>query len=76
MEKEGFKVSKSLVSPLGLRVSGGFIPHSDAYKRGLVTVQDESAMLAVDSMDVKSTDVVLMVVLPQAENDADCSRSR
>lgn len=59
LEKEGFKVSKSLVSPLGLRVSGGFIPHSDAYKRGLVTVQDESAMLAVDSMDVKSTDVVL-----------------
>lgn len=59
LEKEGFKVSKSLVSPLGLRVSGGFIPHSDAYKRGLVTVQDESAMLAVDSMDVESTDVVL-----------------
>ena len=59
LEKEGFKVSKSLVSPLGLRVSGGFIPQSDAYKRGLVTVQDESAMLAVDSMDVKSTDVVL-----------------
>lgn len=59
LESEGFSVERSAVAPLGLRVSGGFIPQSRAYGEGRVVVQDESAMLAVDSMKVEPSDRVL-----------------
>lgn len=57
--QEGYEVSRSKVSPVGLIMDGGFIPKSKAFKEGKLVIQDESAMLAVDSMDVQPNDIVL-----------------
>ncbi|SEM66989.1 16S rRNA (cytosine967-C5)-methyltransferase [Ligilactobacillus sp. WC1T17] len=56
---EGFTVQNSEIAPLGLRVEGGFVPHSKAFAAGRVMMQDESAMLAVDSMQLKGQETVL-----------------
>lgn len=59
LKSEGFDVSPSRVSPAVLLVQGGFIPQSRAYKDGQVTVQDESASLSVESMNIQPDDQVL-----------------
>lgn len=56
---EGFSVEESPVTPLALRLTGGFIPASASFKAGEIFVQDESAMLAVESMAVEASDRVL-----------------
>lgn len=55
----GLEVETSPVTPLALRISGGFIPSLKQFAKGEVFVQDESAMLAVESMQVQPTDQVL-----------------
>lgn len=48
----------SQIAQAGL-VTTGFVPKTQAYQTGLVTLQDESAMLAVEALAVKPNDVVL-----------------
>ncbi len=59
LQAEGFEVATSPVTPLALRVSGGFVPASHTFKAGEVIVQDESAMLAVESMAIAGPEQVL-----------------
>lgn len=58
LEKEGYSVKDGSVSQDALVISGGHVASSSAYKDGLLTVQDESAMLPVEALqlddDVKS----------------------
>ncbi|MBN7275615.1 16S rRNA (cytosine(967)-C(5))-methyltransferase RsmB [Ligilactobacillus pobuzihii] len=61
LKKQEITTSESRVSPSALVVHGGFIPQSAAYKAGKITVQDESAILSVESMKLKPDDQVLDV---------------
>lgn len=55
----GFEVRKSEVAADALVVSNGVAAHTDLFKQGFYTIQDESAMLPVQSMDINSSDVIL-----------------
>ncbi len=58
LEAENYTAVKSLVADHAYIVSGGHVASSKAYHDGLLTIQDESAMLPVESMhltaDVKT----------------------
>lgn len=56
---EGFTVERSEVSPVGLLLSGGHVASSDAFANGLVTLQDESAMLMAPAMTLTESMQVL-----------------
>ncbi|MDO4902956.1 MAG: 16S rRNA (cytosine(967)-C(5))-methyltransferase RsmB [Limosilactobacillus sp.] len=55
----GIEFVDSQVVPNTLRITKGSIIGSRLFEEGLITVQDESAMLAVDSMDIQKGDRVL-----------------
>lgn len=59
LEEAGFNVEPSHVTPDALLVSGGHVASSQLFKDGLLTLQDESAMLMVPSLAVTPTDQVL-----------------
>ncbi|UEG67258.1 16S rRNA (cytosine(967)-C(5))-methyltransferase RsmB [Weissella hellenica] len=59
LEAAGFNVEPSQVTPDALLVSGGHVASSQLFKDGLLTLQDESAMLMVPSLAVTPTDYVL-----------------
>jgi 16S rRNA (cytosine967-C5)-methyltransferase len=46
-------------SPYALFYKGGNIAHTDAYKEGLVTIQDESSQMAASLLDPKEGEAVL-----------------
>lgn len=50
LTQQGIQVHRSPVAPQGLVVDSGNVVQSGAFQQGLVTIQDESAQLAVDSM--------------------------
>jgi len=52
LETEGFTAIKSVVAAHAYVVSGGHVASSKAYHDGLLTIQDESAMLPVESMQL------------------------
>lgn len=58
LEKEGFEVEPSLLSPQGIVIKNGNILHHPIFKKYL-TVQDESSMLVGEMMDVKPNMFVL-----------------
>lgn len=55
----GVEYQESQVAANALVITKGEIVNSALFKEGAVTIQDESAMLAVESMDVQPTDRVL-----------------
>lgn len=59
LAKEGIKTEPSKVSENGLVVDSGSVIDSDLLAKGLIIIQDESAMLAAESLHVKPTDKVL-----------------
>ena len=59
LQQAGLTVVPSAIAPAGLRVTGGFVPTTAVFQQGLITVQDESAQLAVDALGVRATDQVL-----------------
>lgn len=59
LAKEKIKAVPSKVAARGIVVEDGFVPDSRAYAEGKVSIQDESAMLAVESMNVMPDDKVL-----------------
>lgn len=52
LENEGFSVKKSEVSRDALVISGGYVAGTKAYQSGWITIQDESAMLPVESLQL------------------------
>lgn len=59
LHQAGFEVEESPVTPEALRLTGGFIPATEAFAKGQIIVQDESAMLAVDSMEILPNALIL-----------------
>jgi 16S rRNA (cytosine967-C5)-methyltransferase len=59
LEAEGFTVTPSKVTPEALLLAGGHVASSKAFADGLVTLQDESAMLMAPSLEVQPGDQVL-----------------
>lgn len=55
----GIEYQESQVAQNALVITKGEIISSDLFKNGEITIQDESAMLAVESMHVKAGDKVL-----------------
>lgn len=55
----GIKFKKSVIAPNALTITAGSIVDQPLFTDGWVTIQDESAMLAVDSMDIRPGDQVL-----------------
>ncbi|MBS9334485.1 16S rRNA (cytosine(967)-C(5))-methyltransferase RsmB [Fructobacillus sp. M1-13] len=52
LEEEGYTVKDGQLAADALLISGGHVASSTAYKKGLLTVQDESAMLPVEAMQI------------------------
>jgi len=59
LEEEGFKVSESPVATSGLILQGKLAINSQLFKDGIITIQDESAMLPVESMTISGDDNIL-----------------
>ncbi|MDF7636701.1 16S rRNA (cytosine(967)-C(5))-methyltransferase RsmB [Leuconostocaceae bacterium ESL0958] len=53
LEAEGFEVQPSQLAAEALLVTGGHVAASQAYQDGLVTLQDESAMLPVEALAIE-----------------------
>ncbi len=59
LEKDGFDAEPSKVSSEGIIIKDGQIIHSSFFSDGLLTIQDESAMLPVESMNISPSDNIL-----------------
>lgn len=59
LEAVGYQVDVSTVSGDGLRVDGQPANHSELFENGQLTIQDESAMLPVEALQVQPGDQVL-----------------
>lgn len=59
LKNDGYTIRESEVTPDALIVDGGFLPKSSEFRNGKMIIQDESAMLAVESMDIQEDDIVL-----------------
>ncbi|CAH1854265.1 16S rRNA (cytosine(967)-C(5))-methyltransferase RsmB [Convivina intestini] len=55
LEEAGLTVEKSAIVPHAYLVTGGHVATSQAFLKGWLTIQDESAMLPVESMQLNST---------------------
>lgn len=59
LEKEGFQLEASDLSPFGIRILEGDIFESEAFQAGLITVQDESSMLVGQIGQLEGDEAVL-----------------
>lgn len=59
LSKAGFDPHPSEVASEGLVLEKGQVLHSSFFDDGLVAIQDESAMLPVESMPIKTDDLIL-----------------
>ena len=59
LEDDGYHVVSSEVTPDALLVSGGHVAGSQAFQDGLLTLQDESAMLMAPSLEIMPDSKVL-----------------
>lgn len=59
LESTGFEVTPSPLVANALILKSGNVTETAAFNDGRITIQDESAMLAVESMQVQPDDVVL-----------------
>ncbi|TPR40578.1 16S rRNA (cytosine(967)-C(5))-methyltransferase RsmB [Apilactobacillus micheneri] len=53
LQSEGYEVKNSSLAKSGLILTDKSASYSDLFKTGKMTIQDESAMLPVESMDIK-----------------------
>ncbi|MFS0637429.1 16S rRNA (cytosine(967)-C(5))-methyltransferase RsmB [Mesobacillus foraminis] len=59
LEKEGFLVEPSPIIPEAIKCLRGNLAASNTFKEGLLTIQDESSMLAAYALGVKKDDMIL-----------------
>lgn len=59
LEAEGYEVAPSPLSPFALRVTKGNPAYSSLFINGDITIQDESALLAVEALNPQPGDTVL-----------------
>lgn len=59
LKGEGLKVEKGKLVPEAIEVIKGNAALTDAFSKGLLTIQDESSMLVAKALDVKEDDHIL-----------------
>lgn len=59
LNKAGYEVEPSQVSPFGIIGKKGFLAGSQLFKNGQLTIQDESSMLVAEALDVQPDHRVL-----------------
>jgi 16S rRNA (cytosine967-C5)-methyltransferase len=59
LEEEGFQVERSSIIPEAIRSYRGNLAHSRAYKKGLITIQDESSMLVAYALGARENEKIL-----------------
>ena len=59
LDQAGIEYRPSVVAPDALVITKGEVVDTELFSSGAIAIQDESAMLAVDSMNVQPTDRVL-----------------
>ncbi|MDO4432775.1 MAG: 16S rRNA (cytosine(967)-C(5))-methyltransferase RsmB [Aerococcaceae bacterium] len=59
LREEGFEVEASAVSPYGVRCLKGNLVHSQLFKTGQLTIQDESSMLVAPAGNLEGFEQVL-----------------
>lgn len=72
LDQAGIETRPSAMAPDALVITKGEVLSSDLFAQGAITVQDESAMLAVDSMQVQPGDRVLDACAAPGEDGPDC----
>ncbi|WP_147532035.1 16S rRNA (cytosine(967)-C(5))-methyltransferase RsmB [Bacillus marasmi] len=59
LAEEGFQVEKSSILPEAIKALRGNLATSNAFKEGLLTIQDESSMLVAHALDIHTDEKVL-----------------
>ena len=59
LEQEGYQVEKSVIVPEAIKCLKGNLASSSAFKKGLLTIQDESSMLVAYALNVQAEEVLL-----------------
>ncbi|MCM3767973.1 16S rRNA (cytosine(967)-C(5))-methyltransferase RsmB [Neobacillus niacini] len=59
LEEEGYQIEKSPIIPEAIRALKGNLASSMAYKYGMLTIQDESSMLATYALGAEENEFVL-----------------
>lgn len=59
LDEEGFLIEKSLIIPEAIRSLKGNLAASNAFKKGYLTIQDESSMLAAYALGAKVNEKIL-----------------
>lgn len=59
LEEEGFQIEKSPVIPEAIRSYRGNLASSRAYKKGFLTIQDESSMFVAYALDAHENEKIL-----------------
>ncbi|WNB90451.1 16S rRNA (cytosine(967)-C(5))-methyltransferase RsmB [Bacillus sp. NEB1478] len=59
LREEGITAEKGELSPEGIVIKDGYLPKSNAYNQGLVTIQDESSMLVARAVSPEPGEKVL-----------------
>lgn len=59
LSEEGIIAEEGELSPEGIIIKEGYLPATEVYKKGLVTIQDESSMLVARAVDPVSGETVL-----------------
>jgi 16S rRNA (cytosine967-C5)-methyltransferase len=57
--EEGILAIEGEMSPEGIIIKEGYLPDTEVYKKGLVTIQDESSMLVAHAVNPKSGEKIL-----------------
>ncbi|KQL54680.1 16S rRNA methyltransferase [Heyndrickxia shackletonii] len=59
LENEGFIVQESPILSEAIQSLKGNLVHSDCYKKGLITIQDESSMIVANVMEIEPNQLIL-----------------
>jgi 16S rRNA (cytosine967-C5)-methyltransferase len=59
LDEEGFLIEKSPIIPEAIRSLKGNLAFSRAYKKGMITIQDESSMLAAYALAPRENELIL-----------------
>jgi 16S rRNA (cytosine967-C5)-methyltransferase len=59
LSEEGFQVEESAVVPEAIKCLKGNLAHSESFKEGLITIQDESSMLVAYALGIEQNETIL-----------------
>jgi 16S rRNA (cytosine967-C5)-methyltransferase len=59
LDEEGFLIEKSPIIPEAIRALKGNLAFSRAFKKGMITIQDESSMLAAYALGPRENELIL-----------------